>query len=307
MGHEGMPSMRPKTKEELASQLVEVQTTTDTQLLPDADYKQAFTMSPEELKEKHPSEYQAYLEGLRNVFKQFPIFEKYAQKEKPQIFELRTGARRKAFKIAFSDQSYVIKALENKNEQKIADIAAELGVGPQQFETKTGYLTEEWLEGNLIAKLKPELCTSDYMQKLGREIGTLVKKLHEKNIVINDQLLRDDFGKSHTIISENREVHFIDFGAAVDVSHFPELSNTEIFSLMRSDPMVAMAIYGKTETESESEIKQYQNWLLDTFKTKEELIQGRDYKLLSEGIHFLGDVLPHTDSFQKGLKETLRS
>jgi hypothetical protein len=40
------------------------------------------------------------------------------------------------------------------------------------------------------------------MKTLGVGFGQALKKLHDNNILYNEQLLTDDFGKSHIIIDK---------------------------------------------------------------------------------------------------------
>ena len=237
----------------------------------------------------------------------FPVIgEKIKERRFNEVSPISTGARERALKVSFGSEAFVIKTLENDEESKIAQIASDLDVGPKQVESIKGFLTEEWVEGDLIKKIDPEKCTSEYMESLGKKVGINIKKLHEKNIVINDQLLRDDFGKCHTIMKDDGDIRFIDFGASVDLSNFPDLKDEEILCLMRSDPFASMSLHGISSDEQlAAAIKRYKDNLLSNFKNKEDLMKSRDYQLLNEGIGFLGHVLPNMDSFVKGIQETL--
>lgn len=237
----------------------------------------------------------------------FPIIgDRIIAGEHVEVSPVKTTTRPGGLKVVFDDKSYVIKSLENKNESDVARIASDIGVGPRQFESINGNLTEEWIEGDLIAKLNPEQCTPEYMEELGVKIGSAIKKLHDKNIVINDQLLRDDFGKSHILVNANHEVTFIDFGASVDLSKFPDLTDDQTYSLMYSDPFARMSL-GNVEDSNQTQnaIRDYKKYLLDTYTTKEELIQGIDFQRLGEGLHFLGYELPNIGSLQNGIRTGL--
>jgi serine/threonine protein kinase len=237
----------------------------------------------------------------------FPIiWERISQGQQPEVFILPTQGRKIAVKIAFSDQAYAVKTLENSGEKEIAKLADELQVGPRQFESIKRYLTEEFIEGNLISKLDPKICTPEFMRNLGRQIGEGIKKLHKHNIVINDQLLRDDLGKSHTMVSKSGDIRFIDFGAAVDLTSFPNLSEEQVWLLMRSDPLGAISLSMLSGDKLRSAMEKYRATLLENFSSKDELMKARDYQLMREGLSFLSHSLPNTASLAEGLKEVLK-
>jgi hypothetical protein len=49
----------------------------------------------------------------------------------------------------------------------------------------------------------------------------------------------------------------------------------------------------------------YREKILSNYKTKEDLIQAKDYQLLREGISFLQHRLPNVFSFMKGVDEVI--
>ncbi len=238
----------------------------------------------------------------------------YDKKEKPEITRLPAQTRGRAFKCVFKDETFVIKQVENNNESNIAAIASELGIGPHQYESVQGYVTETWIEGSPIAKLKEEEATAELMEDLGKKIGAALKKLHERNIIFNDQLIRDDFSRSHVIVTPEKEVRFIDFGAAVDLSNFPELSDEDLYTLARTESSfeVQMALKDiQFEQDPTIQQKRTAEFLakyrqqLSQFANAQELIKAKDTQLLNEGIYFLGHVLPNTTSFARGIQSTL--
>lgn len=238
----------------------------------------------------------------------FPgICERVFVKKEIPIFEVvATGERQmSASKVTFQDSAFIIKKIENPEEPKIAGIVAETNSAPKQFETLSGYLTEEFIDGQKITNLDPKLCTPEFMFELGKKFGIGYKKIHEKDIVINDQLLQNDFGKSHTIITPEGEIRFIDFGAAVHVSEYPNISNESIYNLMRTDPMIALSIAGISNEELPKAINHYRNQFLKLYPDKESLIRNRDGELLSQGLHFLSFSLPNVEAFSDGIMNSL--
>lgn len=239
----------------------------------------------------------------------FPeIYERvYKRGEKPDVSTLGIRQREKGLKVTFSDAAYVVKTLENEHEPKVARIAGEIGIGPKQFDSVKHYLTEEFIDGPLIAKLESARATPDFMENLGRQVAEAVRNAHSHNIVINDQLLRDDFGKSHTVVTAEGKIRFIDFGASVDVSEYPDLTDTQAYALMRTDAFAAFTLVGMEGKKLLEKIARYREDLLQTFPTKEDLMKGRDYQLLHEGIGFLSQAVPNVKYFAQGLEAVLQA
>ena len=145
------------------------------------------------------------------IFKKYPsiviffpeIYERiYIKKEVPQLYTMGTGTRASAVKIHFADRSYIVKFMESSAEIPMSAKAGKLGVGPQQFTSLNNYLTEEFIDGTPLLELDKDTCTAEYMKTLGVKFGKALKALHDNDILCNDQLLTNDFGKSHTIIDK---------------------------------------------------------------------------------------------------------
>lgn len=238
----------------------------------------------------------------------FPeIYERvYEKKEKPDITQLSAATRDRVLKMAFSDKSYVVKSAENGNEIAIANHMAELGVGPKQYHSLIGYLTEEYIEGRTISKLDPKIATKEYMHELGTKIGNALKKIHDLGIVVNDQLLVDDFGKSHTIILDSGEIKFIDFGASVDVSKFPNITDEDVFNLMRTDPMMMLQLNYSgilSADKVKPEIDKYRRFLSHKYRNAQQLINAVDYQLIGEGMSFLTNYLPNANEIYRPIMD----
>ncbi len=266
-------------------------------------------LNPEELKHLYPKMYEQYLSALRDEAQllHFPGIDKDLSTEKPVITHLGANARGYGFKIEFSDESHVIKPFESDTEQVIAHKAADLGIGPKQFPSKEGFLHEEFIEGTPLLKLDPTQCTPEFMKSLGQKTMQTLKTLHENNILVNDQILTDDNSKSHFILDKEGNVRFIDFGASINFEHFPNLSDDEVVSLMRTDMMYKMfRLQGFLQASPEEkavEIQGYRETILSQITTKEQLIHTKDTQFLYEGMGFLGHRLPNVESFKEGVEE----
>ena len=86
-----------------------------------------------------------------NVYGFFPLAYDliYHSDKSPDItFSGRTRGR--VAILTSSSTNMVIKPLQNSNEAKVATLAGELGVGPKQFDSLQGFLSEEYISGNFI-------------------------------------------------------------------------------------------------------------------------------------------------------------
>ncbi len=303
-----MENFREKPPEKLENQLSNAEALLGGKAGNEADRQEMLGMSLSDIKTKYPEKYAQYLYALKDeaAILHFPDMN-IEKNENPKISLLSAGARGYGFKIELASGSHVIKPLETREEKNISKIAGELGIGPKQFATKDGYIHEEFIEGTPILKLEDQKCTPEYMENLGKKFSEALEKLHKNNILVNDQILTDDFGKSHMIIDKEGEVRFIDFGASIDMSNFPEIPDEAVVSLMRTDPMMAFRMQGffnKSEDEKKNEIKGYRENILSQFNTKEELIEWKDGQLMHEGLSFLQDRLTNVGSFYKGIQNS---
>ena len=309
---EQFPQFRQKSKEELENQLNKVESSFGQKIEPENTRTKLLSMDLNELKNNFPEDYQEYYSFLKieSALLNFPDMDMHNDAEKPKINFLPAGARGSVYKINFENASHIIKPLESTAEKNISEKASELGIGPKQYKTKEGFLHEEFIDGKPLLKLDREKCTPEYMKNLGGKFAQALKILHENNILINDQILTDDFGKSHTIIDKEGKVRFIDFGASVNIEQFPNITDEEVLSLMRTDPFMAFRIGNMkslSKEELKTEIDGYRENILAQYKTKEDIINAKDMQLVNEGIYFLQNRLPNVSSFIEGIKLQMRS
>lgn len=301
-----MENFKIKTKQELDSQLGGVESLIGNTIKPENKRAEMLTLSLDELKEKYPKEYQSYFSILKTEaqLEHFPDIDNTIEKLKISL--LQAGARGICFKIDTLESSHVIKPLESLVEKDISMKASVLGIGPKQFKTKEGYLHEEFIKGTPLLRLDKEKCTPDFMENLGQKFAQALKKLHENNILVNDQILTDDFGKSHMIVDEEGEAKFIDFGASIDMENFPNISDEAVMSLIRTDPFMVFRMHSAVDSSEEQQkqlITEYRENILSEIKTKKDLIEMKDLQLLNEGLSFLRGRLPNITSFIEGIKK----
>jgi len=235
----------------------------------------------------------------------FPVIcERISQSvERPVVEVINAGTRSKVIKAAFDDGAYIIKSLENSLEPAVAKMMAELGVGPEQYPSIDGYITEGFVEGQAVNQIESAKCTPEYMAELGYLIGETVKKIHEKGILINDQLLSDDFGKSHTIIGPDGKICFVDFGASVDLNGFPNISDEAVRLIIRSDAFASFNLGMLSEQDLPAFVERYKQNLISQYKTKEEVIDRYDGQLINEGFSFLSQRVPNVSSLVGGFRK----
>jgi tRNA A-37 threonylcarbamoyl transferase component Bud32 len=254
------------------------------------------TLSVDEIKEKYPHDYQYYLEILR------------APKER-----LRAQTRKFCFKVDMSQSTsaeagvFIIKSLESSFEKEIAEKVADLGIGPRQYNSLPSTLREEYIQGTPLLSIEKAKCTPEFMFQLGRNVAENMKKLHENNILVNDQILSDDMSKSHLVIDRENNVRFVDFGASIDITEYPNISDEAVYSLMRTDPMAGFILPHITQENFKNEVEKYRDVILSQYSTKEAIVEIKDMQLLREGLHFLGQRLPNIQSFAQGVQEVFNS
>jgi tRNA A-37 threonylcarbamoyl transferase component Bud32 len=235
----------------------------------------------------------------------FPVIcERISQSvERPVVEVINAGTRSKVIRASFDDGAYIIKSLENSQEPAVAKLMAELGVGPEQFPSIDGYITEKFVEGQAVNQIEPAKCTPEYMAELGSLIGETVKKIHEQGILINDQLLSDDFGKSHTIIGPDGKISFVDFGASVDLNDFPNISDEAVGLIIRSDAFASFNLGMLSQQDLPAFVERYKQNLISQYKTKEEVIDRYDGQLINEGFSFLSQRVPNVSSLVGGFRK----
>lgn len=148
----------------------------------------------------------------------------------------RQATRGLVLQVVHPEMKVFVKTLQSDDEKKIASIAGEKEIGPKQYPSTRRLMTEEWVEGESLTRIQSDTYTDHQLVEFGRLLGTFVTVLHQNNIFYND-LLVDDFAKSHLIVTPGEpRPRLIDFGASVDISVLPHLSDNAVFNYIRTLP-----------------------------------------------------------------------
>lgn len=122
---------------------------------------------------------------------------------------------------------------EDADEIEIARFAGLIGFGPKQYATLKGYITEEYLDGELFTRIHPQELSPENMFSYGKQLGAGLKKMHESGFYYNDTIVADDMGKSHLIITD-KGLKLFDFGAAINLRNHPNYSDEQAFNFGRT-------------------------------------------------------------------------
>ena len=201
-------------------------------------------------------------------------------------------------------QSLVIKPLQSQREDQVAKITGELGVGPQQHTTISGFLTEEFIPGRFFTELQPEQTDSRTMYQVGHNLGSMLGRLHARRIYYNDSTLSDPNGRSHLLVSPDGSCHLIDFGVSLLLDQHPEIALEDVYNFVRTLP--TFNLFSRMDPGSAAIsklVRQYQGKLAETSVDE---IMARDLRFTEEGLRmaarFLGDHI--VEPFHSGFHET---
>ena len=153
-----------KPTEKLENQLHNAEAVLGGKAGDEVERQEMLGMNLSEIKTKYPEKYAQYLFALKDEANllHFPGMN-IESPENQKISLLSAGALGYGFKIERAHGSHVIKPLETLAEKDLSQVAGELGIGPKQFETREGFIHEEFIDGTPILKLTDYHCTSDFM------------------------------------------------------------------------------------------------------------------------------------------------
>ena len=200
------------------------------------------------------------------------------------IPELRiTGRTRGPAAILQSGgEAIVVKPFQNTREDEIARIAAGVGVGPEQFSSLPGYLTERFADGIFFTDLPPERRDTDTLRTVGLSLGGMLRRLHDAGVYYNDATLADPEGRSHVIVDEDAGCTLIDFGVSLLVDRHPDYSREEVHNFVRTLPMYRiMAGMADSRTEMDEFLAQYARQMAGVSPGD---IMARDLKFAQQGL-----------------------
>ena len=144
----------------------------------------------------------------------------YRNRERPQLtFDGRTRGRVAIFRFRgpSDNQGLVVKPLQSRREGEIAQLAGVAQVGPTQYPSLAGFITEEFIPGVFFTDLATKRIadagndtdtdTDAIMYRIGRNLGGMLARLHRQQIYYNDATLSDPAGRSHLIVPPNWAVN----------------------------------------------------------------------------------------------------
>lgn len=183
------------------------------------------------------------------------------------------------------DDGAAVKPKQSRREEEIAAIAGELGVGPGQRESLTGFLCEDLMRGRFFTELPVETVAEESWLEMGRGLGRMLAALHGRGICYNDATFSDPEGRSHLLVDEDGRMTLIDFGVSVLLDRHPRLEGEEVFNLLRTDPMFRV-FRGMASSPEDIQglVYDYGRRLAGTSK---EDILSRDLRFTEQGIGFV--------------------
>ena len=226
-----------------------------------------------------------------------------------------TGRTRGPAAILHSDPSgpesadavgIVIKPFQNAREDEIARLAAEVSVGPKQFPSLPGYLTERFADGVFFTDLPPERRDADTMRAVGLQLGGMLRRLHDAGIYYNDATLADPEGRSHLIVDDDDRCVLIDFGVSLLVANHPDYSREEVHNFVRTLPMYRLMVgMAEGRTEMDQFLAEYGRRMAEATPAD---IMARDLKFAQQGLSIAArrmgqDII---DPIREGFLESYR-
>lgn len=231
----------------------------------------------------------------------FPgVYERvYLSDRPPQItFDGRTRGR--VAILATEAGGLVVKPAQSRREGEIAGIAGGLGVGPVQYPSLPGFITEELVPGTFFTQLPVGELEAEMMYQLGRELGGMLSRLHQARIYYNDATLADPEGRSHLLVAATPDIlgtgggscRLIDFGVSLLLDRHPQLTLEEVYNFSRTLP--EFRLLSGMVASPEAMTSFLENYRQRLARTSIEEIMARDLRFFEEGLRMaarrLGDA-----------------
>jgi len=222
-----------------------------------------------------------------SIYSFFPKAHKLVYSHEPPSINFGGRSRGQVAILHHESGSLVIKPYQSKQEPYIADIASKLDLGPRQFKSIEGFLTEAFLSDPFLTDLPQSSFTPDLASNIGANLGQLLLDLHKERIVYNDATVSDPSGRSHLLISEDASCQLIDFGVSVWLDSIDSLDLEEVYNLARTTPMFRLfSGFGTRPAEVTQFLYAYKKELS---KATPESVMERDVKFVEQGIRVLSD------------------
>ena len=178
-----------------------------------------------------------------SIYGFFPtIHEIVYHSDRPPEIAFDGRARGRVAIIKAEDTAMVVKPFQSSREGEIASIAGELGVGPAQYPSLPGFITEEFVAGRFFTGLPADEITPESMYLRGRDLGNMLAALHSRRIYYNDATLSDPSGRSHLIVGAGGDCRLIDFGVSLLLDGHSGPSREDVYNFVRTPPHVSDAV-----------------------------------------------------------------
>ncbi len=205
----------------------------------------------------------------------------YVEGARPPMTMAGRGRGRVAM-LEFEGGGLVVKPLQSYREGEVAAIGAETGVGPMQYPSLEGYLTEERIAGAFFTGMAPEDIGDDSMYRAGAALGGILARLHQRRVYYNDATLSDPRGRSHLIVEPGGGCRLIDFGVSVLLDRHPVLERQDVYNFVRTLPMYrVLKRMGLQGHEMDRFLEEYAGKLA---RTSPEEIMSQDLRFAEEGL-----------------------
>lgn len=213
----------------------------------------------------------------------FPVLENHLDYDMRQIsFEMfDTRTRGWAAKLNVEGRDVIIKPIQSIDEPYVAGYAGANNAGPLQYPTLGGFITEEFMAGDLFNRISQGM-NEELASFVGQRVGTMLGTLHKGRIMFNDVIFADDFGGCHLMVRKN-DARMLDFGVSLDLSKFPTITDEQIKRYMLTLPLVGGMMQGLGEDALHEQIQHFRNQVSGA---DVKALLSRDMDFVSEGLYF---------------------
>lgn len=178
----------------------------------------------------------------------------------------------------------VVKPCQSQGEADIARIAGDLELGPRQFPSVEGFITEEFVRGPFLTDLGRDDASPERMHRIGCALGMGLSQLHAAGICYNDATVADPDGRSHTILMPGDGIRIIDFGVALLLQDHPEnLTFHDAYNAARTDPMFRLFRQMTSDADSDALGRFVSDYGRRLSRQSIDEIQSRDWRIAEEG------------------------
>ena len=212
-------------------------------------------------------------------------------------------ARGRVAILKSGDGGTVIKPAQSDREGEVATIAGDAGVGPKQYPSLPGYLTEELVQGAFFTELGPEDLDDDSMYRAGGGLGDILVRLHQQQVYYNDTTLSDPTGRSHLVLVPGGGCRLIDFGVSILLDRHPTLARQDVYNFVRTLPTYRLVRgMGMDGEEMDRFLEDYSHQL---GRTSPEEIMSQDLRFAEEGLTMAARRMGRhiVEPFTRGFRE----